>query len=206
MFGCGGAATVAYPLVVEVRRSARGCHLVLSDGRTVEAGLDPETLAERLGSLGYPPLHEACGRGRAQDIDLPVTMLMDEWAEVSLILRASAVAGPTFRGHPALVASLALPYHEVVRLPMRLYGGIEPAEYGVKASLYLSPPVDFALDANRGGRWYYVLLSGTRGRLFKTWIELASARVEIESGEAPGHWVEDAAEPQRAPDTSRESC
>jgi hypothetical protein len=91
--------------------------------------------------------------------------------------------------------SLALPYREVVRLPLRLYGGICPAEYGVKASLYLSPPLDFAPDVNRSGRWYYGLLGAARGWLFKTWVELASAQVEVESGAVPGHWVEDNSEP-----------
>jgi hypothetical protein len=179
-----------YPLLSEVHETVSGCELLLSDGRRVMVDLSPAVLENYLTGLGYPPLEELCRAGRVRIIYHQVRMSSEVWTDIQDILRLNAEAARELRNHPLLEKHLTLPLADVVRLPFRLYGGINPANLELRADLYLSPPVDFDPDVNRAGSWYYGLLSAPGGWVFKTAVDLSSGEVQIEPENLHGHFVE----------------
>ncbi len=179
----------SYPLLSEVHESAGGCELLLSDGHRVTMDLPLADLTDYLAGLGYAQLEDLCHAGRVEVIHCQVRMSPEVWTAIMGILQSNPEAVKKFRNHPQVASLFTLSYDDVIRLPLRLYGGISPANLELRADLYLSPPVDFNPDVNRGGSWYYGLLSAPGGWVFKTAVDLSSGEVQIEAGQIHGHFV-----------------
>ncbi len=177
------------PVLTDVLDVAVGSILVLSDGQRVPLNLTYTVLQEHLAAYDFPSLADICRSQNATVYHLPLRITEDEWCMISAILRRSPAAAE-IRHFAELRDGLELSYPEIQDAPFRLYGGVGQLVNENGPDLYTSHPFDFHADGNRECPWYYCLLNARGGHVFKTYVNIETDAVEIESAVIKDHYVE----------------
>jgi hypothetical protein len=115
------------PKLVQVTATAFGSLLTLSDGREIPINVSPDRLSQVFLAYERPPLREVlAARSLGVYADTWVTTVED-WQQISAIVRASPVAMAAFRQAPCIWEVFSQPAAFVRELPQRVYGGLEQA-------------------------------------------------------------------------------
>jgi hypothetical protein len=171
------------PKLLRLLETDFGSVLLLEDDTQVSIDVRPARLDEALSANGLPTLSELIASHSLGVFVGLFRMTATQWSRISACVRSSTEAAAVFLQFPSLWSGFGESHEIIAAKVHRLYGGLSQF-------LYTSHPFDFRDDPNRPLPWFRALLNDRDGWLFNTWVNLETAKVEIEAEQHPGHFVE----------------